>query len=100
MKELLQHLKEDNREQQIASIPKKTEYALMGVIKPKKGHTVWEFNLNTHECKEATYKTQNVMFSRFKAFQPIKELVVKEGHVYIPALNKQNATSKANTCTR
>lgn len=100
MKELLQHLKEDNREQQIASIPKKTEYALMGVIKPKKGHTVWEFNLDTHECKAATYKTKNVMFSRFKTLQPIKELVVKEGYIYIPALNKQNAISKYNISKR
>lgn len=72
----------------------------MGIIKPNKGHTVWEFNLSTNECKAATYKTQNVMFSRLKSLQPIKELVVKEGHVYIPSLNKLNAIAKYNVSKR
>jgi len=78
MKELHQHIKDEVRGKITREIPKQTEYALMGVIKPKKGHTVFEFNLDTNGCNPATYKTNNVMFSRLKALHPIKELVVKK----------------------
>lgn len=96
MRELSAHLKDNIKSSMVSEIPKKTEYSLIGVIKPKKGHTVWEFNLMTNECKAAEYKMKNVIFSKLKALQPIKELVVKEGHIYIPALNKKTATNKYN----
>ena len=93
MKELLTHLKEDIRHQIVASIPKKTEYVLMGVIKPKGGHRVFEFNLDTHACTEATYKNRNVSFHSPSL---IKELVIRNGHLYIPALNMSNAIKHYN----
>lgn len=96
MKELAAHLKEDNREQQIASIPKKTEYALMGVIKPKPGQKVFEFDLSTDNGREAQYKNSNADFMRAVQgdYSPTKDLVIVEGRIYIPALNLSNATDK------
>lgn len=96
MKELISHLKEDLREKAEAVVPKQTEYALMGTIKPKPGQKVFEFNLGTGECREATYRQVNADFRLAMKgdYSPAKELVTMEGCLYIPALNKGNAESK------
>ncbi len=94
MKELSTHLKDDIKGKMVAQVPKQTEYALMGVIKPKPGQIVFEFNLKTGECREAQYKIQSVMFSKLRALKPIRELIIQEGCIYIPALNKTNAEAK------
>lgn len=101
MKELLTHIKEEvNGAKITAQVPKQAEYALMGIIKPKPGHIVWEFNLESGECFPAQYKKVNAMFSMLKSLYPIKELVQREGYIYIPALNIENAIKKYNKSKR
>lgn len=98
MKELATHLKDDVKGRIVAQVPKQTEYALMGVIKPKPGHTIFEFNLITGESNEAKYRYINADWLRVIKgdITTVKELIVKENHVYIPALNKMNAKTKYN----
>lgn len=96
MKELSSHLKDDTKEKTSAQIPKQTEYALMGTIKPKPGQKVFEFNLSTGECREAQYKNSNADFMRAAQgdYSPVKDLVVLEGCLYLPALNRAIAEAK------
>ena len=80
-------------------------------IKPKKGHTLWEINLQTGNIKPAEYEEVNLQINDFgpqlnmhlqmavigKAI-PAKEiknkLITKPDCIYISALNIQNAAKK------
>lgn len=66
---------------------------LLGSIRPKKGHTLFEINLKTLEMREAETEIQPVVFREGQSkFVPLrKKVVVKVGHTYISALNKKNA---------
>lgn len=95
MKELNSHIKESVQES-IQQAPIETEYFLMGRIKTKAGQKVFEIELSTGNISEASYKVINVDYLKAlkKDYSPEKELIVKSGHIYIPALNKQTALKK------
>lgn len=80
-------------------------------IKPKKGHTVFEINMDTGDITPATYEETNVQINDFgpqvnihlqvraigKAIltQEIKKkLITKPNHTYISALNLRSANKK------
>jgi len=96
MKELSQHLKDNIQVESSKEQQKEVQHVLFGKIKPKKGHTLYEINTHTKEITEAKFKTQNVSFTKAAKgdFSELKDLVINENCVYIPALNTQNALKK------
>lgn len=93
MKELETHQKIDNRNQIELNVKKKQkiESELLGSINVKTGHFLWEINEETGEIKKAEFKKTTAIYGAKK--EP-EELIVREGCVYIPALNKKNAIKK------
>lgn len=77
-------------------IQNKKEVKLLGSQTKVKGHTLFEYNTKTREIKEATFKSQIVDFKSVTTESPDdrKTVIVKEGCVYIQALNKKNAIKK------
>jgi hypothetical protein len=100
MKELEQHIKKGDKTAVHAQRQQQNEHqkVLQGTIKPLPGQIVWEINIETGEISEAYYKQIDVDFEAAinKDFSPRKELITKDGFVYIPAINKQNALKKFN----
>lgn len=70
---------------------KQVEYQLLGSLKPKNGHTIWEVNTETGAIFPAEYKKEAAVFG---AKIPPKKLIVNPDCVYIPALNEENAKRK------
>lgn len=70
---------------------KQVEYQLLGSLKPKNGHTIWEINEETGSINPAEYKKESAVFG---AKIPPKKLIVNPDCVYIPALNAENAKRK------
>lgn len=94
MKELETHLKINDAERVELNVKKKKEvqHSLMGTIKPKIGHFIWELNEETGEIKKAQYKRDTTFI--FSANIPTEELIIKPDCIYIPALNSENAKNK------
>jgi hypothetical protein len=94
MKELENHLQLENQQRIELNVKKKQEieYVLRGIIRPQKGHFIWEINEKTGEVKKAEYKRTTAVF--FGATLPPEELIIKPDCVYIPALNIENAKKK------
>lgn len=66
----------------------------LGSYRPKKGHTLYEFDV----VQKVLVKAQFTTDSEFKMYTPVgvnaycsKKVVVRENCIYIPALNKKNA---------
>lgn len=71
---------------------KQIQHQFIGDIIPYDGHKIWEINIETLEVKEAKFtNTTYQMFGENK-----KEIIAKEGFVYVAALNKKNALKKYN----
>lgn len=73
-------------------VKQEPEFNFEGEILPKKGQTVWEICVETGSITEAEYEKTTVAI--LGANIPPKKLIVKEGHIYIPAVNKANALKK------
>lgn len=69
-------------EQEIAADAKIKGLKFLGKITLKKGHTLFEINMQTQEIKTAIY-------DYYTPWE--KKLVAREHCVYLPALNKANA---------
>jgi hypothetical protein len=94
MKELETHSKVKEEIKAIKPIQK--EKQLLATLKPQKGHRCFEINTATGEINEALFDRKNVHYritGNISGFVK-KELLVKEGCVYITALNKENALKK------
>ena len=96
MKELQSHDKLKDRIQITAkkNNQQETELILNGVISPKLGHTLWEINETTMVIKEAKFNTnKDISFHKAvrKDYSGINNLIINDGCIYIPSLNKQNA---------
>jgi len=72
------------------------EYEKVTTIKPHKGHTLYEYNVDTKEFIEATYIKTNVAFEDVQKGKNIarRRVNMKGGCVYVSALNKKNAFKK------
>lgn len=63
---------------------------LIGKIVPHNGHKMWEINTQTLEVKQVKYS--NATYSPYGETK--KEIIIKQGCVYISALNEKNALKK------
>lgn len=67
------------------------EHQLLGKVRPRNGHKVFEINIETLEVNEAKFSPVTALvFGVVKN----KEIIIKKNHVYISALNKKNALKK------
>lgn len=69
---------------------KQVEHELIGKIIPYEGHTIWEINKETGAIERA--KFSNATYNYIGENK--KEIIVKQGHEYVSALNKKNALRK------
>lgn len=68
---------------------------LIGRIKPHQGHVCFEYNIATGEIQEAQFMEQTVNYAEFVQTRTIqKKIMVKQGCLYVAALNKTNAEKK------
>lgn len=84
-----------------AEAKKESELILNGTIKPKRGQSIYEVCIESGECKLASFKSIAISYQMAAAgdFSPKKELIMKEGHIYIPAINAANAKAKFLKCS-
>ena len=61
---------------------------IVGNILPKRGHTLFSFNLKTGEIKKAEFQKQDFTFG--KTIQSNKKVEVEENCIYRSVLNKKN----------
>jgi hypothetical protein len=70
---------------------------LVGRVRPKRNHTIFEFNVAEKTVKIASFKVDKVINFENVAKGNVsqnKEIDGKEGCIYIPALNEKNAWKK------
>ena len=96
MKELQAHLNKGDRIEINAkkNNQQETTLVLNVVIGKKSGHTLFEINTTSLVVKEAEFnKNKDISFhaAKRKDYSGINSLLINEGCVYIPALNKHNA---------
>jgi len=84
-------LKDREKLEVVANQKKQIEHELIGFLVPHNGHKIWEIEVATGNIKEAQYSSNT-----YKAFgENKKEIIVKDGCLYVSALNKKNAFKKA-----
>lgn len=88
MKELEQ--KADTKIEVSVKQKKQVEHTFIGSIVPHQGHCIWEINNETLEIEKAKYSNVNYTLGA----ENKKEIIIKKGHTYIAALNKNNALKK------
>lgn len=74
------------------------EKKFLGTINPKPGHAVWEFDMINRAVNEAKYEETVAVFPIQKVRRTglKRKLLMKEGCMYVSALNKENAIKKFN----
>ena len=72
------------------------ETKLIGKIHPKKGHTLFEINLDTGVIKKAVFESQTISFEQAKSkfLTPTKKVLVNKDCIYISSLNVKNLIKK------
>lgn len=86
-------LSERDTDGQEVVVPAKTEKQLFATIIPKKGHTLWEINPFVGSCEPAVFKSVNAVMTKIGS-AVTKDVIKKEKHIYISALNRENALRK------
>jgi mRNA-degrading endonuclease YafQ of YafQ-DinJ toxin-antitoxin module len=96
MKELKAHLKDEVKIQAKKQQQKESQLDLIGRIKPKRGQFIFEINVITKEVVQAQFvnTTVNYVHALKGDFSGCNEVLIKEGFVYIAALNEANALKK------
>jgi hypothetical protein len=87
---------------QIESVVKKQkqqEFKFLDNLRPLAGHNLWEINTKTLEVNLASFKKESFItwsdaLRLFKGGKITKEVVVKQGYVYISALTKEKALER------
>ena len=94
MKEMSFKSKEETKE--VRNVQQEKKQVLVGQIKPKRGHTLFEFNLRTKTIKKAEFEQSYIVFNKFgsKPNAINRKVMVAEDCVYISALNEKNALKK------
>lgn len=80
------------------------EKKFLGSTKLYNGHTFYEINCDTGEITEAEYAEEKVILKNTRCLvtnaitgsttAKVKEIITKENHLYIGALNKKSAHKK------
>lgn len=68
------------------------EVKLIGRIRPRKGHTLFEVNRFTGEIKKAKFESQTITLeqAKNKNLCPSKKVLINKDCVYISSLNTNN----------
>ena len=77
----------------------KIEFKFEHSIRPIKGHKVWEIELSTNKVTLAEFKETDIIdYNEAQKTNStnIKDIVRKNGHIYISALNPKNALKRYN----
>lgn len=107
MKELSKKTKEETVIVKQAEINKGLKF--MGSQRIQKGHTMWQYNLDTGELSVAKMEAEAVMMPERSGFMGIRipagivtktKVVAKENCQYFPALNRKNAIKKLKSIGR
>lgn len=96
MKEL-DKINQDINKDQVAIEARKreqTEYKLVGELKPKRGHIVWEINITTEKVVAAKYEEHRTIHIDEAVGVSTKDIVRRKGCIYISALNPKNALKR------
>lgn len=85
-------------EQQVKKDNKK-EHKLIGSLRPKQGHTLWQINEKTLEVKQAEYENTKTIswweaLTVYRGGKIIRKVVIEKDCVYISALNQENALKR------
>lgn len=75
----------------VAQKPVEQKTKLIGSMRPQKGQICWEYNTQTKELTPAEFQITSVSFDTPKVN---KRILVKDGCVYVLAINKKNALKK------
>lgn len=70
---------------------------LQNKIRPKRGHTLFKFNLETNEISKAEFKVEkeiSFLDARMGLVSQNKEVDGEPNFLYVSALNKKNAIKK------
>lgn len=88
MKELEKHSSE--KTEQHAIKPIKKELNFMGSVRLQRGQKLWQMNLETREISLAEYEVIHHLNKEGGSTKE-RKLIVKENHLYAPAINAKNA---------
>jgi hypothetical protein len=94
MREL--QLKKEDKLEVKAEFKKESQTVLQGTIKPQRGQIIFEICLLSELISEAKFQSSSVEFTKAVKgdFSGCNQLLIKDGHIYIPAINKENALKK------
>lgn len=85
---------DDKKKEEVVIVGQKEhekKLILTGSIVPHEGHTVFEFNLDTHQVTKAEFEPQDINYTGTK---PNRRVMQKEKCMYTSALNIKNAKNK------
>jgi len=86
------HVEINKHNKGVKTAEAKKQVKKLGVIKPYKGHSLFEIEIQTMNINLAEFETIEVNWAKNSSNK--SQLKVKEGCVYISALNKKNALKK------
>jgi hypothetical protein len=88
----------DTTSEIVAKKEQKKEDQKVTTIKPHKGHTLYEFNIDTKELVEATFEKTDVEYVAVINKHNIarRKVIMQPGCIYVSSLNKKNAMKKLN----
>ena len=69
------------------------QFKFLQSIRKKKGHKVFELNLDTQEIQEAEFHVEKVVDLN-DALRERRKIIIKKNCLYIQALNEKNALRK------
>ena len=92
MKQLENHSKVSKEIRVVKPIQKQKQ--LLDTLHPHRGHQCFEINTISGEINLAIFESSDVHFNLQSGGYVQKKLMTKENHVYITALNKDNALKK------
>jgi len=88
----------DTTSEVVAKKEQKKEDKKVTTIKPHKGHTLYEFNVETRELVEATFEKTDVSYIDVQKGKNIarRKVIMKAKCIYVSSLNRKNAMKKLN----
>jgi hypothetical protein len=91
MKEFESSIQEKDKMELSIQKKQQKEKELVGKIIPHKGHKVWEINTETLSIQLAEFEKQTFFIGQN---HPNLEIIIRDGHAYVSAMNKSNALKK------
>tara|TARA_R110000851_G_scaffold37244_3_gene96352 strand:- start:2106 stop:2417 length:312 start_codon:yes stop_codon:yes gene_type:complete len=82
--------------EQVSKQEQKKEEKKVTTIKPHRGHTLYEYNVETKDLVEATFQKTDVAYEDIQKGKNLarRKVIMKGGCIYISSLNKKNALKK------